>query len=662
MFGFFKKNRNSEDDIINDKDTYYDDENITVFEKNNKNLKDLLSSDYVDFSESPKYGLIGDKYMRNMYIGILPANASFPTLYDELYRFGNIDVSLYINPIDNEVAIADLSKLRNTLEVEYTTAGGSNNRRDDMAAKVYEAKRLREEVRDGHNKIYEVATLCTLYCDTERELSNETTKLRQTLGRRDIGLKNSIYIQEDTYLSNKPLMNNFVNEYHTFDKRSLACTFPYTTSNINHINGIPIGRNIDNGLPVLFDNFDASLSNYNMVIFAASGGGKSTFIKMLAARGSTFDDIINVSIDIEPEYRAIAEILGGINITISNGTDTILNFFDVTTETVKNKLNGKNIEVVNLQEKINSVTDIILTMAKGFVNANNEYYNDITRRIIKDCVIGVYKDKNITDDVNSLYTTSDNLIDEKGELKGGIRLKDMPTLSDWYKKLEELAKNNKKDTYIKYFDYLLAVMKEYTKYTKGGFTCFDGQSTVKLSYDIPFINFDVSNLNEENELPLAQHVLCDYIWENLVKRNNKGKKIRVIVDEAWRMAKLINGVPRFPEALRFLDNLFRRARKKNTSAVVISQQFNEFYNDQTQSIIRNSETKVFLPPDETSIKEIGDVFTLTQGELDYLKQIKTGEALFKCASASAKLKIEIPNFEFAFVETNQNSIHYNVGE
>ena len=125
------------------------------------------------------------------------------------------------------------------------------------------------------------------------------------------------------------------------------------------------------------------------------------------------------------------------------------------------------------------------------------------------------------------------------------------------------------------------------------------------------------------------------------------------------MAKVIDNKPKFPEALAFLEKLFRRARKKNTSAVVISQQFNEFYNDSTQSIIMNSDTKVFLPPDTTSINDIQKVFQLTQGETNYLKNTTTGEALFKCGSASAKLLVEIPDFELEFVETNQNEMYNN---
>ena len=626
-------------------------EQVNIIDKNNKDIKDLIANDYIDFCESPKYALIGERYMKNMYVGITPAVANFASFLHTLYNYNDIDNSVFIQPINSETAKADLSKLRTNLETEYLSAGGSNNRRDDMEVKAYEAKRLRDEVRDGQNKLYEVSIQSTFYADSKRELENGAAKLKSLLGTQDIGLKSATYIQEDCFKSNKPLLNNQIGEWHTFDKRALACIYPFTTNNINHPNGVPIGFNKDNGLPIIYDTFYEKLDNYNMVIFAKSGGGKSSFIKLLSARSSTLDNIINIALDIEPEYRDIAITLGGINITISPKSDNILNIFDVNIEQVKSKVTGRTIQVVNLKDKINSVTAVILTMAKGFTNSNTEYYNDITRTIIKDCVSECYEELNITDEVDSLFEYKDTGINTivKTKVK-----KDMPTLSMWYKKLEEKAAENKKDTYKKYYDYLLMVMGDFVKVKSGSFTCFDGQSNVKLGYDIPFINFDLSALNENTELPLAQHIICDFIWESMIKNNNKGHKIRTLIDEAWRLVELINGQPKYPEALDFLNKMFRRARKKNTSTVIISQQFNEFYNESTQSIIRNADTKVFLPPDDTSVESIKEVFNLTEGETYYLKRIHRGEALFKCNTVSAKLDIEIPSFEMEFIETNQN--------
>lgn len=642
-----KKSKNYiEENIIETDQLDILDEETNIFLKNKKTLKDLIAPESIDFAIDHRYAEIGDKnYMKNFYVGLLPNTVNFASFLHGMYNFGNVDTSIFINPIDSETAKAQLSKLRTNLEMEFIDNGGSNNRRDDMASKIDDAKRLREEVRDGNNKIYEVSIQSCLLEDDLRTLKNSTDILKEMLAQQDIGLKSATYCQEEAFRSNKPFNENKLGEWHTFDKRSLACVFPFTANNINHINGVPIGFNMDNGLTIFYDSFDIGLPNYNMVIFAMSGGGKSTFIKMLSARSSTLDRIQNICLDIDPEYREICDTLGGINIDIGSISSTIINPFDIALDIVTDKLTGKKVDRILIANKVNSVTNILMTMAKGQTEGN-AFYGDMTRMIIKNTVRQCYDEIEINEDPASLYTRAeDQLQGEK--IVGGLVKKQMPTISSWYKILEKESEENQNLTYQPYYDYLLMVMSDFCKYKNGGFTCFDGQSTVSLNYDIPFINFDLSTLNENSELPLAQHIICDYIWEQMIKRNNKGHKIRVLIDEAWRMVKI-------PEALEFLNNMFRRARKKNTSTVVISQQFEEFYSEATKSIVKNAATKLFLPPDETSVTDIQEVFKLTEGETDFLRTCSQGEGLLKVNKTSAKLSIEIPPIELDFVETNQN--------
>lgn len=653
----FKRRKNKADDIQEDKKEDIKQEKIeinrkgekSIFENKKRTLKDLLVDDY-DFTDPRKLVFGSDQYAKNLYIAFLPNSVNFASTFYPLFSFGNIDTSIYINPIDNETAKAELSKLRRNLATEYLTASGIN-RSDDMKAKTEEAGRLREEVRDGLNKLYNVTILSTIYADSEKELNNKADRLRELLGQADVGIRNATYFQEEVFFSNKPICENQFAVDHIFDKRSLACIYPFVTSNISHKNGVFLGLNMDNSLPVFFDNFDENLVNYNIFTFAQSGMGKSTLIKMLSARTSTLDDIQNIAIDIEPEYRDIAETLGGVNITIEPRSDTIINFFDVVVDKEEDEVTGKIIEEINLEEKINSVTNLLMVLAKGYVG-NNKYYDDITRTIIRNCVAKEYQKIGITNNPDSLYEiVNDGITSRKVK-------KTMPTLSSWYKTLEKEAEKNKDNsTFKEYYDYLLMVMSNYVKIKDGGLTCFDGQTSpnVKLSYDIPFINFDLSKLNEDKELPLAQYIIMDFIWEQMVKRNVKGKsekphKIRVILDEAWRFVK-------YKEALDFQVKMARRARKKNASLCTITQQFDEFYSEETSAIIKQSYTKFFLKPDSTEIDDIKKVFKLTDGEAAFLSTCNKGEVLMQTGPISAKVKVIIPDFEMEFVQTNQNAAY-----
>ena len=59
-------------------------------------------------------------------------------------------------------------------------------------------------------------------------------------------------------------MEDKIKKQHTFDRRSMSTIFPFTTSEVSHSSGIPLGFNKQTGTPILFDNFHNSLTNYNM--------------------------------------------------------------------------------------------------------------------------------------------------------------------------------------------------------------------------------------------------------------------------------------------------------------------------------------------------------------------------------------------------------------
>ena len=102
--------------------------------------------------------------------------------------------------------------------------------------------------------------------------------------------------------------------------------------------GKRLGFNKQTGVPILFDNFHPSLTNYNMVIFAKSGAGKSVTMKTLISRSSVLMGIESLALDAEGEYSVVAEALGGINVVLGPNSKTVINIFDIETERVKDEI------------------------------------------------------------------------------------------------------------------------------------------------------------------------------------------------------------------------------------------------------------------------------------------------------------------------------------
>lgn len=111
MFGLFKRKKEVKEKEINiDKNIEENEELSNFLEENVTNLKDLITNEYVDFSIDPKFCVVGEKYSKNMYIGILPSSVNFPTYLDDLYNFGDVDTSIHISPIDSEEVTKQLQK------------------------------------------------------------------------------------------------------------------------------------------------------------------------------------------------------------------------------------------------------------------------------------------------------------------------------------------------------------------------------------------------------------------------------------------------------------------------------------------------------------------------------------------------------------------------
>ena len=635
-----------------ERNKYHEENYETILQ--GKTIKDLIAPSGVDVSNIDHLEIIAStkRYARSFFVSTLPRMCTFPELFRDMYLFGDINTSIYINPIKEERSQNELNRVINELETERIVAmdKGNINRESTIAQKRLEAEQLRDEIAAGFNKLYEASIVATLFAYNLEDLDKLSKMLATEMSKTLVGIKTAWGIQEEAFQSNLPLMEDQVQKMHTFDRNSMGTVFPFTTSEIGHPSGVPLGFNKQTGTPILFDNFHSSLTNYNMVIFAKSGAGKSVTMKTLASRSSVLMGIESLALDAEGEYTIVAESLGGINVVISPNSKTVINIFDIETEMIKDEITGKERTVLNIENKVEDVTQGLLTMAKGSTRSTE--VNELTKQIIAESVAEEYASLGITSNPNSLYQSNDMAL-ARGSLLTK-RKKAMPTIGSWYRRIQAKAQENENPDYQYHYSYLLKVMKQYIREYDGQMAYFDGQSTFDLLDGAPFINLDISQLEERFARPLAQQILLSWIWEKFVKKNSEDKKKaskkRVLVDEAWMLLP-------YPEAVDFLNKMARRARKRNVSLAIISQRFQDFYEKQeAQVVLTSSDTKLFLAQDKSEIAYLKEVFKLSEGEANFLVTCQRGEGLLKVGSDTAILKIIPTKKEFEFVETNLNQL------
>jgi hypothetical protein len=646
MFGIKKK-----DTTVASNESSNSRENMTLLKRNQSTLKDIIAPGGIDASYTNHIAIMSSRtrYARSMVVSTLPRMCTFPEFLRGMYTFGDINVSVFIAPINESTSQTDLNRTINELESERIVAQdrGDINRERVILQKRMEAEELRDTIASGLNRLFSSTIVATIFAYSMEELDKYTELLTNEMSKNLIDIKPAWAMQDAAFRTNMPYNDNKINKAHTFDRRAMSTVFPFFTSDIGHDNGIPLGFNKQTGLPILYDNFSPRLSNYNMVIFGKSGAGKSVTVKMLSARSSILMGIDSLALDAEGEYGIVAESLGGVNVVISPNSSTVINLFDIEPETARDEITGKERVMLNIENKVEDVTQGLLTMARG--STKSEEVNELTKQIISESVLEEYTALGITNNVESLYVMDSSHIDITKNYLGRTKKK-MPTIGSWYKRICKKAEENENPDYRFHYSYLVKVMKQYVREYQGQMAYFDGQSTFELLEGVPFINLDISQLEERFARPLAQQVLLSWVWEKYVKKNSEDKtkamKKRVIIDEAWMLLP-------FPEAVDFLNTMARRARKRNVSLLVASQKFQDFYEKkEAQAVLTSSETKLFLAQDKSEIQYLKEVFKLSEGEASFLITCSRGEGLLKVGSDSAVLSIQPTQKEFEFVETN----------
>ena len=125
-------------------------EEQTLLEKNKKNLKDLIAPAGIDATHTNHLEIVSSKkkYARTMIVTTIPRMCTFPEFLRSMYTFGDLNTSVFINPVSESTSQTDLNRTINELESERVVAmdRGDINRERLLAQKRMEAEDLRDEI------------------------------------------------------------------------------------------------------------------------------------------------------------------------------------------------------------------------------------------------------------------------------------------------------------------------------------------------------------------------------------------------------------------------------------------------------------------------------------------------------------------------------------
>lgn len=561
----------------------------------NQDQLDLIS--YSHLKENTSYIELDNKFIRTVFVSGYPYVASTGWL-SMLTNFNhNVDISYHIEQVDPTLALPKLT--RKITELESTRRTMQQQGRiigSEILDPLESATNLKDRILRSQEKLFQVSIYVTLIADSLNELDKVTTMLDTALATRLFYTKVAGFQQLEGLQSVLPRGENLLAQKRNLDSSSAALTFPFTSSELVQESGILYGINKSNNSLVIVDRF--SLHNANSITFAQSGSGKSYAAKVEILR-QLIQKTKVIVIDPEREYEQLCESLNGTYIRLSAKSKENINPFDFS-------LNGNG---NSLSEHIQDLTEVISLMTEGL--------SPQEKAALDNAIIQTYKDFG--------YTLHGK---HKRATKGKY-----PLLKDLYKTLK---KEKQKE---------LAIRLE--KFTKGSLsTVFDSQTNIKLNNRL--IVFDIKDLPESIR-QIMMIIVANFVY-NQVKQ--EPHKRLLVIDEGWLLLE-------HEESARFVAGLTRRARKYYLGVSIISQQANDFLNNEYgRAIASQASLRILMRQDTTTIKGVAQEFKLSEYEEKYLLTCERGEAIIIADQNHVAIKVVASEKEHPLITTDPTEIYH----
>jgi len=560
------------------------------------NVRDIIapSAIEVDFSHIK----IGNTYYKTIFVSGYPRFVGANWLSPIINFDHSLDISFFYYPVKAKGVMDDLRKKITEMEATMMSNREKGRLSDpSVSIALDDAKALQEQLVKGVEKFFQFSFYITIPAESLEELQTVASKLESTLGSLLLISKTASLQMEDAFQSTIPASLDKLMITRNMDTTSLATTFPFTSSDLTMDDGILYGINRHNGSLVIFDRF--SMENANTVVFAKSGSGKSYFVKLEALRSMVFGAEVLI-LDVEEEYKALCEAVGGNYISFSANSPQKINPFDLSGIATE----GEN----ELGQKLLSLHTLFKLML-GDLSATEE-------AILDRALIETYRIKGITPDPETQRTM------------------EPPVMEDLYKVLLGAEEREAR-----------SMAERLEKYIKGSMAgIFDSQSTIKL--DSKMTVFSTKNLQDVLR-PVAFYIILDFVWTKIKKDL---KKRIFIVEEAWYLMQN-------DDSARFIYGVAKRARKYYLGLTTISQDVDDFLaSEYGKAIVTNSSIQVLLKQHPAAIEKVAETFYLSEGEKRLLLAADRGEGLFFAGANHIAIKVVASDAEHRLVTTNPAEI------
>ena len=549
-----------------------------IYEAGVLELKDIIAPSA--FKVNPKEINLGEKLIRTFFIISYPRYLSESWFAPIINLDKVFNVSIFIHPVETSRVLRQFQKKVAEVQSQIHLREEKGMVRDPKLDTAYQdLENLRDALQQATEKIFDVGLYISIFADDETELNRLESEIKAMLESKLVYLKPALFQQEQGFRSVIPTADDELLVHTKLNSSPLSSVFPFVSFDLTSDKGILYGINRHNSSLVLFDRF--SLENFNSIVFAKSGSGKSYMTKLEILRSLMFDVDVLV-LDPEREYEYMANATGGKYFNISLTSEHHINPFELPVA----RENESPADV--LRSHIINLVGLFRIMLSGLSPEEDS--------IIDRAITETYALKDINPDSDFANV-------------------EPPLMSDFELVLAGMAGGE-------------ALVQRLTKYTHGTWTGFINQPS-NIDIDGKFVVFSLRDMEEELK-PVAMYIVTHFIWNAIRK---KLKKRLLVIDEAWWMMKS-------EDTASFLLSLAKRGRKYFLGLATITQDVDDFLKSSYGlPIITNSSIQILLKQSTSVIDKIQQIFNLTDEEKYLLLESDVGEGIFFAGLKHVAIKI-----------------------
>lgn len=460
--------------------------------------------------------------------------------------------------------------------------------------KEYET--LYEQLTDYNQNYFQSGVFVSTYADDPIILADQVAKLKAEAKQSGFQLETVDYASEDAFNTMLPLGVNFTPYNFGLITIALAYFMPFVAPDLMERNGIWLGKNEKSKNPI-FCRMKEMGQNGNGLVIGKSGYGKSFYVKMmLAAFRLVYPDDDTIIIDVEGEYTAFVEALGGEVISLSSGSDHHINPFDITDSYADT---GKE-AVKNTGYQLESRNSSIIGKKAAFIvnfiqNSLTTPLDPVEISILDLAAKALYKD--------FIY-----------KFKNGF--KKMPVFSDF---LHFIDKVSEKNTF--FAEHANQLKAKLVVFTEGNLDFFNHITNVNITNKITC--FDISSLvGQHRKIGLA--ILLDFIWNRLTQNRGKFSDTHLVIEEFQNLTT------NDAYTAEYFRDFYSRARKYGGYPIAVTQNVAMLLStEEGRGMVKNAELVVMLHQESDDADVLADMFKLSSDQYKQIVHAPAGHGLIR---------------------------------